>query len=59
MDRKAYQRNWRKQNREKVQQYRRNAAIRQAIREIENGNAVVTMKKVLVMERDERFTKED
>lgn len=59
MDRKAYQRNWRKQNREKVQQYRRNAAIRQAIREINNGNAVVTMKKVLVMDHDERFAKED
>lgn len=59
MERKEYQRNWRKQNKDKVKEYRKNAAIRQAIREINNGNAIVTMKKVLVMEHDKRFEPED
>ena len=59
MERKEYQRNWRKQNKERLKEYRRNAAIRQAIREINNGNAIMTMKKVLVMEHDEGISQED
>lgn len=41
-----------------MKEYRKNAAIRQAIREINNGNAIVTMKKVLVMEHDKGFDAE-
>ena len=55
--RMEYQRAWKKQNREKVREYRKNSAIRQAIRDINNG--VVTMKKVLVMEHDERYSAPD
>ena len=53
MERKEYQRNWRKQNKEKLKEYRKNAAIRKAIQDINKGNAVVTMKKMLVMEHEE------
>lgn len=58
MERREYQKEWRKRNKEKMKEYRKNAAIRQAIREINNGNAIVTMKKVLVMEHDKGFDAE-
>ena len=52
-----YQRNWNRQNKDKVKEYKKDAAIRRAIRDINNG--VVTMKKVMVMEHDEGYTAQD
>ena len=59
MERKDYQRDWRNRNKEKVKEYRKNAAIRKAIQDINSGNTVVTLKKVLVMEHDEGTAPED
>ena len=59
MERKDYQRDWRNRNKEKLKAYRKNAAIRKAIQDINSGNTVVTMKKVLVMEHDEGTEAED
>lgn len=56
---REYQRNWRKQNKERLQEYRKDAAIRKAIRDINNGNAIVTTRKILVMEHDERYSTEE
>lgn len=59
MERKDYQRDWRNRNKEKLKEYRKNAAIRKAIQDINSGNAVVTLKKVLVMEHDKGTEPED
>lgn len=59
VDRKEYQRDWRSRNKEKLKEYRKNAAIRNAIKDINSGNAIVTLKKVLVMEHDKGIKPED
>lgn len=53
---REYQKKWRAENREKVKEYRKRSAMKQAIQDINDGKTVNVLKKVIVMQHDEEYS---
>ena len=57
--RREYHRNWNRQNREKCREYKRNTAIRSAIKAINAGEVVVVERTALVSKYEAVNAEED